>query len=144
MIRLLHAGFGAGHCVVDATTGQLYLAEEGVGIWRIDAEPETDAARTAVDLAAPFGTLGEETKGLALHPDGYLLASDAAESAINVYELESGRRVGRFTVEAAGSVDALDEAEGLHFAPDLRGERFPGGVLIAADDDNGDAATNYK
>ena len=59
LVRRIAAGKGVSHCVADDQSAAVYFSEESVGIWRVAAEPESDAARTPVDLIEPRGTLHE-------------------------------------------------------------------------------------
>lgn len=140
-VRRIPAGKGVSHCVADDTAGELYFSEESVGIWRVAAEPEADAARTPVDLVEPRGTLHEEVKGLAIYrregQDAYLVAADAGAGAFNVYKTD-GQRVGGFSV--GGKDLEVGDVEGLTIASTALGSEFPQGSLIIADEDAG----NYK
>jgi 3-phytase len=131
-IRRIAAGKGVSHCVVDDAAGEAYFSEESVGIWRVAAEPEADAARTPVDLVEPRGTLHEEVKGLAIRRDAgqgaYLVAADAGAKAFNLYKSD-GQRVGAFTI--GGQDLEVGDVEGVTIGPD---------VLVVADEDAG----NYK
>jgi 3-phytase len=131
-VRRIPAGKGVSHCVADDDSAEVYFSEESVGIWRVAAEPEADAARTAVDLVEPRGTLHEEVKGLAIHRGAgqgpYLVAADAGAGAFNVYELD-GQRAGVFSI--GGKDLEVGDVEGLTIAS---------GSLIVADEDAG----NYK
>jgi 3-phytase len=60
LVRTIPIGTGAAYCATDAQLRSVYVTEETVGIWKLAAEPETEAERSAVDLIAPFGTLEEE------------------------------------------------------------------------------------
>lgn len=140
-VRRIPAGKGIAHCVADDESAAVYFSEESVGIWRVAAEPESDAARTAVDLVEPRGTLHEEVKGLALYrgegQGTYLIAADAGAGAFNVYTLD-GQRAGVFSIK--GKDLDVGDAEGLVAASDALGSEFPQGALIVADEDAG----NYK
>lgn len=140
-VRRIAAGTGAGHCVVDDATSALYFSEETVGIWKVPAEPESDAERTVVDLIEPRGSLHEEVKGIALYRrDGqapYLIAADVGNSSFNIYSL-GGERAGSFKIEGNGI--ELGEAEGLTAVSSALGKEFPDGAVVVADDDAG----NYK
>ena len=131
-VRRIPAGKGVSHCVADDDSGELYFSEESVGIWRVAAEPEADAARTAVDLVEPRGTLHEEVKGLAIYrgegQSPYLVAADAGAGAFNVYQPD-GQRKGAFSI--GGKDLEVGDAEGLTTGS---------GSLIVADEDAG----NYK
>lgn len=138
-IRRIPAGKGASHCTVDDAGGALYFSEESAGIWQVAAEPESDAARTPVDLIAPRGTLHEEVKGLALYRTGdsaaFLVASDAGSGTFNVYS-PVGEPAGTFKI-GGNSLDVGD-AEGLTIVSAPLGDAFPQGALIVADEDSGD------
>lgn len=148
LVRTIPVGVGAGYCVVDEDTGDLYVAEETVGIWKIAAEPETDAERSAVDLVAPRGHLEEEVSGLAVYRagdgKGFLLAADVKPARFNVYSLGDSAYVGSFTIGATGGTDAVGESEGLEVNSLSLGDSSPGGLLVVMDEDNDGAAGNLK
>ena len=103
----------------------MFFSEESVGIWRVAAEPETDAARTPVDLVEPRGTLHEEVKGIGcIDATGspYLVAADAGRGAFNVYGSD-GRPIGAFRV--SGKDLDVGDTEGLTLLP-LRWARVCG------------------
>ena len=141
LVRRIAAGKGVSHCVADDQSAVVYFSEESVGIWRIAAEPESDAARAPVDLIEPRGTLHEEVKGLALYRgvsgSVHLVAADAGAGAFNVYDLD-GKRAGTFSIK--GQDLDVGDAEGLLAASDPLGSDFPQGALIVADEEAG----NYK
>ncbi len=45
LIRSVPVGFGAGHCVAHDSGSAIYLTEETVGVWKLNAEPESDAEK---------------------------------------------------------------------------------------------------
>ncbi|HEX7035397.1 MAG TPA: phytase, partial [Pseudomonadales bacterium] len=131
LLRAISVGKGAGYCAVDAETGTLYVSEEDVGIWRMGAEPESDTTREPLALAAPWGDLSDEVKGIAVYRDGdeaWLVAADAGEDRLAVLDAQSGAVVGRATVEGLG------EAEGIA-AVAAFGDAWPEGLLAIADED---------
>jgi 3-phytase len=145
-IRRIAAGKGVAHCVADDTTGSVFFSEESVGIWRVAAEPETDPARTPVDLVEPRGSLHEEVKGIGLYRrDGqepYLIAADAGLGSFNLYALD-GKSAGTFRIggkDLAGNVQEVGDAEGVTAVSASLGKDFPDGAVIVADEDSG----NYK
>jgi 3-phytase len=141
LVRRIAAGKGASHCVADDESAAVYFSEEGVGVWRVAAEPESDAARVPVDLIEPRGTLHEEVKGLALYrgegQSAYLIAADAGAGAFNVYDLD-GKRAGTFSIK--GKDLDVGDVEGLVVASNPLGNDFPQGALVVADEEAG----NYK
>ena len=139
LVRRIPAGKGTAHCVADDVSGEVYFSEESVGIWRVAAEPESDAARAAVDLVEPRGSLHEEVKGLGLYRRGeqaYLVAADVGAGAFNVYSLD-GKRLGAF---GTAGEHAIEDAEGITIAAEPLGSAFPQGAVIVADEESG----NYK
>jgi 3-phytase len=138
-VRNIPVGIGAGHCAVHDSASVVYFAIETVGVFAIDAEPETEGDIKPVDLVQPFGRFAGDVKGIAVHAahgSGQLLVSDADVSRLQVYDLGTHAHI------ATIAIDGVEESEGLATtAAPLAG---PGGLLVVTDDDNGDAATNYK
>lgn len=133
-------------CTVDDRTGQLYLGEEDVGIWRIDL-----AAASSVPV--PFATVGQEdglvadVEGLAIAPagtqSGYLIASSQGDNAYALFDLETGVLRGRFRING-GTIGGTSETDGIEVALGDFGPAYPDGLFIAQDGDNAPAAQNFK
>lgn len=147
-IRSAAVGFGAGHCVAHDRGSALYYSQETVGVWKMSAEPESDAEAEPIDLAMPFGRFTGDVKGLALiefeDAGGYLLVSDADVSKLQIYDLESGDHLVSTSVSAGKIIDGVDEAEGMAATAVALGHANPGGLLLMTDDDNEGENTNYK
>jgi 3-phytase len=140
-IRDIPVGLGAGHCVVHDRSSSLYFSQETVGVFKINAEPESEAEKTIVDVAQPLGHFAGDVKGIAIQEyasGGYLLVSDADVSRLHFYNLD--------TFEHAGilGIDDVEEAEGIAVTSVTLSSGSEGGLLVVADDDNGVEATNYK
>lgn len=144
LVRQLHLASEVSYCTADDATGDLYVAEQGVGFWRFDANPEAEVVPQLID-AARIGHVTEEAGGIAVYnadAASYLVASDASANQFRIYDRNNDHAfVGTF-VAGAGSVDGVEAAGGLHATSfGLRG--FPQGALVATDDEN-DGGTNYK
>ena len=119
----------AAACAVDDAAGALFLAEEGVGIWRYDAAAESDPQRTALALRAPHGVLADDVAAIAVDAAGavWALAGD-------VYRL-SANAVARWPL-AAPAPEALavrSTASGTELALyDEDGAQHASAVLPAA------------
>ncbi len=146
LVRSIPVGFDAGHCVAHDNGSAIYFSQETVGVWRLNAEPESDAELTPIDIAAPFGSFAGDVKGVSIleHDDGsgYLVVSDADANLFQVYALIDGDHLGTFTIEAGEHADAVEETEGIAFSP--IGGSQGGALLVVADDSNEDEPTNYK
>ena len=133
-------------CVFDDRTGDLFVAEEEVGIWRYDADPATGEARTllhSIDDAA----LVADVEGLSVYPEGedggWLVASSQGDSAYTLFALPEGRYVGRVRVMDGDAVDGTTETDGLDVTPrPVAG--YPDGLLVVQDDADDAGGQNFK
>ena len=140
LMRRLHVASTVEHCVADDTTGQLYVAEQAVGIWRFNAEPETEILPALVD-AVRLGKITEEVGGLALYDGGdgakWLIASNASAGQLYVYDHgKDDAYVGALTISSAGQ--AVGEPGGLFATSSAFGSIQ--GALVVGDEDG----SNYK
>jgi 3-phytase len=141
-VRQIHLPSKLKQCAADSD-GTLYVAEQEVGLWRLDANPEADVAARLVD-APRLGRLGRKVEGVALYDGGegsrWLLAADTANDRINVYDRAShDAYLGSFAVDSGGKPL---EGPGPLFATSMpMGDGFPHGVLLVSDEDGG---ANHK
>jgi len=151
-IRNLAVGFGSAQCTVSDRDAMLYYSQETVGVWRLNAEPESDPEPEAVDLAKPFGRFTGDVKGLALieyaDEGGYLLVSDADAGLFHAYDIAEPGHAATFVI-ADGPTDGIAETEGLAITGLAVTDAFPNGLLVVADEENvdgedGDLRSNYK
>jgi 3-phytase len=120
--------------------GNLYVAEQAVGVWHLDGDPEADLSARLVD-APRLGHLGKKVEGVALYDGGkgsqWLLAADSAEGRINVYDrADHDTYLGSFQVGTAASGTAVAEPGPL-FATSAALEGYAHGVLLVSDEDGG-------
>ena len=154
-------------CVVDDRTGQLYLGEEDVGIWRFDL---TTAAPTAIAFAAVGAEHGlvADVEGLALAiaspgnspgagggagtgngndngsgSGGMLIASSQGDNAYTMLDLATGAVRGRFRING-GPIDGTYDTDGIDLVLGDFGPQYPAGLLVVQDGDNAPAAQNFK
>lgn len=133
-------------CIADDRTGQLYVAEEDAGLWRVAADPSAPA--TLARIASVDGSiLVADVEGLALAPvgaaGGFLIASSQGDNAYAVFELPDARFVGRFRI-ADGAVDATSETDGIELVAGDFGPAFPAGLFVAQDGNNAPDTQNFK
>ena len=143
-VRRLNVPSTAEHCLVDDRSGQLYVSEEAVGVWRFTAEPETDVAPTLID-AVRLGHIAEEAGGVALYDGGegarWLLVSNSSAGQLLAYDhSKDDSFVGAVTVGQAAI--AVADPGGL-FATSGRLPDLAGGALLVADDE-AEGGANYK
>ena len=138
-VRRIHVPSTLKQCVADAQ-GQVYASEEAVGVWRFQADPESDTGATLIDTPR-LGHLKEESGGVALvdQPQRqWLLAADTSAGRINVYDRSRDDAfLGAFSVRAPGEGEPVEEPGPLHaIAPS---PAFPSGVLVVTDEDGANA-----
>ncbi len=125
-------------CVVNDETGDLYVGEEDVGIWRMSLR---DPAVAPVKIAEIDGRkLVADVEGLTIMRDGgrsFLIASSQGDSAYAVWELKDGYQwIGRFRV-AGGAIDPATETDGLDaWSGPIAG--YPEGAIAMHDTCDGD------
>jgi 3-phytase len=132
VVRRLRLSSEAKFCVADDAKGALYVAQQAVGIWRYDADPEAEPVPTIVDINR-LGRIASEVGGLAIVDGGaganYLVAANTDAGDYNVYDRSAGDKfVGSFKAPAVTKPSALF---GLR-AP--VGPSLPAGGLLIADD----------
>lgn len=132
-------------CVVDEAGGWLYIGEEGRGLWRFRlGNPEQRALLEPVG----GGRLVADVEGVTIIADGearYILVSSQGDSAFAVWRIDGAEPawVGRFSVAAAGSIDAVTGTDGLDARSGPVGP-FPEGLVVVQDDENEGMRQNFK
>ena len=149
LVREFAVSSTAEGCVADDVLGHLYVGEEDVGIWKFGAEPGAGATRTQVDVTTHGGNLRADVEGLAIYyadaTKGYLLASSQGNSTIVLYTREGNNTlVGKFTVEANGTIDGVTGTDGIEAVNLDLGSAFPGGLFVVSDEVNPGANQNFK
>ncbi|WP_027330574.1 phytase [Marinimicrobium agarilyticum] len=116
-------------CAADARSN-LFLAEEGLGLWQYPSNPEAAPGRSLVDVTPPFGTLAEGAEALALVGQT-LVAIDIEHRRPRLYTpTDGGWNV--WPLDDGGALATLAEPEQLYAWRD--GEQLQ---LVLRDDDSG-------
>lgn len=133
-------------CVVDDRTGQLYLGEEDVGIWRFDLTAAQPVAIAFANIGAEDGLVAD-VEGLALAPSGTsggnLVASSQGDNAYSLLNVETGALIARFRIEG-GAIDGTFDTDGIELILGDFGPMFPDGLFVAQDGNNLPQAQNFK
>jgi 3-phytase len=146
LVRTLRLASQSEGCVVDETTGRLYVGEEDVGLWRFDAAP-TGSKTPNMVARADGKNIVADTEGVALADDPktgrYIIVSSQGDNAYSVYRAEDDSFVGRFRI-GAGSIGATEETDGIEVIVGDFGTAYPGGLFIAQDGFNSAGVQNFK
>jgi 3-phytase len=155
-VRSWDIGSEAEGCVADDELGQLYVAEEDVGIWKYGAEPTAgtgSADRTQVDsVDLVNGKSRQDIEGLAIAYStdgaGYLIASSQGNSSFSVYERQgSNAYLKSFriddVVDGSGGLafDRVTETDGIDVTTASLGAAFPNGAFVVQDNRNNVTST---
>lgn len=143
-VRQFAVGSEAEGCVVDDANGALYLAQEDVALWRLDADPGATAAKTRVDGVGRDGHLVSDIEGVTLAADGtggavIVSAQNVAhprQSYFAAYKRVGNAYLGAFRIVDGNLADGCSRTDGVAAYAGSLGPRFPQGVFVCQDDDN--------
>ena len=159
-VREIHTETQPEGCVADDANGALYIGEEGVGIWRVGAEPDDPAnakmliatARPEAEAQAPVPAsahhLTPDIEGLAIYAppgggpdDGYLIASSQGNWTYVVFDRAPPHAYrGTFEIGDGNALDGAAETDGIDVVATPVGADYPSGLLVVQDGYNTDAA----
>ena len=152
-VRRIPTATQAEGCVADDANGTLFIGEEDVGIWRLDADPSAGereliaTVRPDAEADAPLPTsphrLTADVEGLAIYAppnadpsSGYLLASSQGNSTIVVFDRAPPHAYRSTFHVADGIVDGASDTDGLEVTALAAGPAYPRGLLVVQDGQN--------
>ena len=124
-------------CVADDRNQRLFLGEEDVAVWAVDARPDQPATLTSVIKVG--GPVHDDIEGMGLYQtekDNYLVISSQGNDSYVVvdaeppYALRGAFRVG---VNAAAGIDGASETDGLEVTAANLGGAWSKGMLVVQD-----------
>ncbi len=128
--------------VADDETGNLFVGEETVGIWKMAALPSGgDKKELIADLKK--SKLEADVEGLTIYygknKGGYLIASSQGNDSYAVFSRDgSNKYLGSFMITQGGGVDGTSDTDGIDVLNLNLGSNYPKGVFIAQDGYNYD------
>ena len=145
-------------CTVDDVTGDYYVVEQDVGVWRYGAEPTASTLQRTLVLSTYLvndGFLVPDIEGIAvIHDDfgSFLLASSQGDSAFGVYSLDlltaPYEMLRKFRVSTGSRTDSCSITDGIDATSRWLGPEFPHGMFVCQDNTNSDPGTagnqNFK
>ncbi len=148
LVRAFSVGLQTEGMAADDTFGQLYIAEEDVGIWRYGAEPNAGEDRVLVDETGMAGYLTADVEGLTIYQTsaggGYLLASSQGSAEFVIYTRHQNTYVMTFEVVPFGDIDGVSGTDGIDVMSAALGTAFPQGLFIVQDHWNPGGNQNFK
>ena len=143
-VRTITLGSTTEGCVADDETGDLYISQEDVALWKYGAEPGDgtgSADRTKVDgLVSDGGHLTSDIEGLAIYyrngGAGYLIASSQGSNDYVVFDRGGTNPfVTRFSV-VDGTIDGSSYTDGVDVTNFPTAAGFSNGLFVAQDNTN--------
>ncbi len=130
--------------VADRELGYLYVGQEGFGIWKFSAEPNSGDNPTLVDTVKeinPNGNLEADVEGLSIYygedGKGYIIASGQGDSTFALYDRGGSNSYLRSFVVGEGiGIDGVEESDGADIINVPLGDKFPKGLLVVHDGSN--------
>ncbi|WP_447890332.1 phytase [Pseudomonas hormoni] len=124
-------------CVADDQRQRLFLGEEDVGVWAVDARADQPATLTSVIKVGP--QLQADVEGLALYQSearDYLVISSQGNDSYLVLDAEppfASRGAFRVGLNAALGIDGASETDGLEVTSVNLGGPWSQGLLVVQD-----------
>ncbi|MDP3894155.1 phytase [Nocardioides sp.] len=144
LVREFSIGSEAEGCVADDDTGELYVSEENVALWRYGAEPDAGSTRTVVDTVGG-GNLVNDLEGVTLVdlPDGggevivsVQNAADPDNSYFVAYDRQTHELVRTFRITDGSDSDDCDRTDGITALYADLGPGYPHGLFVCQDNNN--------
>ncbi|WP_339688611.1 phytase [uncultured Pseudoalteromonas sp.] len=80
----------AAGCAVNDVSQQLFISEEELGIWQMNANAESSASKQPLTMVAPFGELASGIGALTTSTDGSLWFTSSSNNTLYRYNPEQG------------------------------------------------------
>lgn len=135
--------------VADNELGQLYVGEEGAGIFKFDAKESGSEQATFIANSSEENTaIQYDIEGIAIYKSGtkigYLIASSQGDNSYAVFSRSgSNEYLGSFTIED-GIVDGTQETDGIDAVSLELGINYPKGLFICQDGFNYDGESKVS
>jgi len=151
IVRSFNVGSQAEGMVADDFSGDIYIAEENVGLWKYKADLNVNSKRVKIastsdlNMAADFEGVTLYDKG---NGKGYVLVSSQGNNSYAVFDRETNLYQKSFSLVDGTKVDGTNDTDGIDVSSVSFGNKYPKGFFIAQDgsnfDVNGEATQNFK
>lgn len=124
---------------VDNELGFVYYSDEGVGVRKYHADPETPNANRELGLFATNG-FAKDREGIAIwktgDTKGYIIVSDQAAGKLHIYTRQGKNAAEPHNHELISVIKtSATETDGIEAAADLVTVDYPSGLLVVMSDD---------
>ncbi len=137
MVRTVRLNSQPEGMVADDEAGLLYVGVEQEGIFRLEAEPDGSSGLHKLPGSDDTNErIAYDIEGLALFElegEPYLIASSQGNFSYALFSLSGDGRYLESFVITAGTVDGVEETDGLDLTTMPLNEQFPRGILVVQD-----------
>ena len=132
--------------VSDSYYEKLYVAEETVGLWEININPNIDLNKKLI-----FNTdkryFKPDFEGVTLYKkdngEGYIFISIQGSNSYAVLDRKSKEFKSVFRIKKSNNIDSVSDTDGIDLSQ-LSTNKFPEGLFIVQDGDNDNQNQNFK
>ena len=141
VVRTLNVESQPEGMVADDDLGYLYVGEENYGIWKFNAEPDSNEEPVFVmDSDETNPKITYDIEGLTIYyaknSKGYLIASSQGNDSFAIFERGGENKyLGSFEI-MSGTIDRTEGTDGIDVTNINLGDPFSKGMFIAQDDEN--------
>lgn len=131
--------------VVNNETHKLYISQERVGIWEVNANPSIDPDRRLIFKKSKH--IKPDFEGLTIiyesNKNSQLIASVQGSNGYLVLDLKTQEPLLFFRIIDGEKIDGTSKTDGIDVST-ISTTQFPKGFFIAQDDDNNGLNQNFK
>ena len=132
--------------VSDSYYEKLYVAEETVGLWEININPNIDLNKKLIfDTDKRY--FKPDFEGVTLYKkdngEGYIFISIQGSNSYAVIDRKSKEFKSVFRIKKSNNIDSVSDTDGIDLSQ-LSTNKFPEGLFIVQDGDNDNQNQNFK
>ena len=132
--------------VSDSYYEKLYVAEETVGLWEININPNIDLNKKLIfDTDKRY--FKPDFEGVTLYKkdngEGYIFISIQGSNSYAVIDRKSKEFKSVFRIKKSNDIDSVSDTDGIDLSQ-LSTNKFPEGLFIVQDGDNDNQNQNFK
>ena len=132
--------------VSDAYYKKLYVAEETVGLWEININPNIDLNKKLI-LSVDKKYFKSDFEGVTLYEkdngDGYIIVSIQGSNSFGIIDRKTKKILSVFRIISNKNIDEVSDTDGIDLAK-LSSNKFPKGLFVAQDGYNENQNQNFK
>ena len=132
--------------VSDAYYKKLYVAEETVGLWEININPNIDLNKKLI-FTVDKKYFKSDFEGVTLYEkdngDGYIIVSIQGSNSFGIIDRKTKKILSVFRIISNKNIDEVSDTDGIDLAK-LSSNKFPKGLFVAQDGYNENQNQNFK